>query len=323
MIKKVLFVLAICLLAAVPVFAQDSFSLPCGFIPNVQFAPLYVGIEKGFFEEENIDIELDHSLEIDTVALVGAGKLPFGICSGEQVLLGRNQGLPIVYVANWYEDYPVGVVSFAEKNIQTVEDLKGKKVGIPELHGASYVGLEALLQSAGMSDTDIQLEVQGYTQSEMLVTDRIDAAVVYAANEPEQLKALGYDVNVLLTSDAYAMVGNGLITSEKVLKENPDLARRMVRALVKSIRFTAENPDEAYEICFKYVDGLKDTENPELQKQVLLRTIEMYGDMDTVGFSDPDSWANMDLLLKEMGMISGSSKVEEAFSNAFLPELVG
>lgn len=298
---------------------SDQITLPCGYVPNVQFAPLYVGLEKGFFAEENIDLTLDHSMETDVVALVGAGRLPFGICSGEQVLLGREQGLPLVYISNWYQNYPVGIVALESSGIASMEDLKGKRVGIPMLSGASYIGLEAMLGLSGTKDSDIKLESVGYAQAELLVTGKIDAAVVYTVNEPVQLKALGYDIVLFSAADMTKMVGNGLITNEKMIADDPDLVRRMVHAFVRSIRWTSENPEEAFEICKKYVDGLADAENPELQMQVMLATIDYFDDGPLgFGFSDPEAWENMVSVLNNMGMISGNTDISKVYTNEFV-----
>jgi NitT/TauT family transport system substrate-binding protein len=297
----------------------DRITLPCGYVPNVQFAPLYAGLEKGFFAEENIDLSLDHNLETDVVALVGAGRLPFGICSGEQVLLGREQGLPLVYISNWYHNYPVGIVALQSSGITKMIDLKGKRVGIPMLSGASYIGLEAMLGLSGMKDSDFKLESVGYAQSELLVTGKIDAAVVYTVNEPVQLKALGYDIVLFSAADMTKMVGNGLITNEKMIADDPDLVRRMTHAFVKSIRWTSENPEEAFEICKKYVDGLADAENPELQMQVMLATIDYFDDGPLgFGFSDPEAWENMVSVLNNMGMISGKTDIDKVYTNDFV-----
>ena len=300
--------------------ALESFSLPVGFVPNVQFAPLYVALEKGFFTEENLSITLDHSQETDTVALVGANKIPFGICSGEQVLLGRNQGLPLVYITEWYEKYPVGIVSLAESEIDTMDHLRGKKVGIPVLSGASYIGLEAMLQQSGMTDADIQLETVGYTQSELLISGKIDAAVIYVGNEPEQLKALGYEINLLRASDMVQMVSNGLITNETTIKANPDLVSRMSRSILKGIKWTQENPDEAFEICKKYVDNLANADNQDLQKQVLIQSIALYPDSTStsLGSTDPAAWENMADVMKEMKLLNTDFDLTGSFTNDFI-----
>lgn len=303
-----------------PTPTVDSFTLPVGFVPNVQFAPFYVGLEKGFFSEQRIDLKLDHSMETDTVALVGAGKLPFGICSGEQVLLGINQGLSLKYILNWYQRYPVGIVSFKEAGIQKIADLKDKKVGIPVLSGASYIGLEALLQQNQMNDQDLKLESIGYAQVEMLASGKIDAAVIYVANEPTQLRLLGYDTNLISVSDTISMIGNGLITNEQTLKDNPDLVKRMAAAMLKSIQYTMDNPDEAYEICKKYVDNLEHADNQELQKQVLVESTKLYldGTESKLGVSNAAAWETMSDVMKKMGLLESSVDPARAFTNEFV-----
>ena len=227
------------------------------YIPNVQFAPFYVAIEKGYFAEKGLSVNLNYGNEADMMALVGAGDQNLMIASGEQVLLSRAQGLPVVYVMAWYQAYPVGVVSLMEKNIQKPQDLSGRTVGIPGLFGASYIGFEALLRSASLQDGDVDLRSIGFSQVEAVSTNQVEAAVIYVANEPNVLESLGYPVNVIRVADYLDLVGNGLVTNEKTLQEDPQLVRDVIEALTKSIKDIQADPSEAYEICKLYVETLK------------------------------------------------------------------
>jgi len=290
--------------------------LPVGYIPNVQFAPLYVAMEQGFFREQGLDVTLDYSTELDSVSLVGAGELPFAIASGEQVLLGRDKGLPLVYTLAWYQDYPVGVVSLKEAGITTPADLKGKRIGIPMLSGASYIGLNALLSSAGLTEKDVSLDVIGFTQLESLVSKRDEAVVVYAANEPVQLEAKGYATNLLRTSDFNNLVGNGLVTNEDLIRKNPELVRKMATAILQGILFTIDNPDQAYSISRKYVENLG--ENDPVQKTVLAKSIDMWKSAKP-GYSNSAAWENMQKVLLGMGLLEKPLDLSSAYTNDFWP----
>jgi len=304
--------------ASVPVTPTlTPIRLPVGYIPDIQFAPLYVAIDKGYYQQAGLNVSLDYNMETDSVALVGANQVSFAIVSGEQVLLGRAQGLPVTYVMAWYKQYPVGVVSLAKENITKLSDLKGKKIGIPGLYGASYIGLRAMLDAGGLAQSDVTLDSIGFNQVAALVAGQEQAAVVYVTNEPIQLKAKGYDVNLLRVADYMQLVSNGMITNEKTLKENPDLVKRMVAATLQGIAYASAHPDEAFQISKKYVENLSKTD-PAVQQQVLATTISLW-QLAQPGYTDPQAWKNMQDVLLKMSLLKKSLDLSQAYSNAYLP----
>ncbi|MBN2257680.1 MAG: ABC transporter substrate-binding protein [Anaerolineaceae bacterium] len=296
---------------------MEEVRLPVGYIPNVQFSPIYVAMEKGYFEEENINLILDYSFETDAVTLLGADEIKFAIASGEQILLARAQEIPVVYVMAWYQKYPVAVASKAGNGLLEPDHLRGRSIGLPVLSGASYIGLRTILQAGGISEQDVSLEVIGFNQVEMLATDQVDAVVIYVANEPVVLQSQGYPTDLIRVDDYLTLVSNGLITNEKTLKEDPEMVKSMVRALLHGIRDTIANPDEAYQISLRYVETLAQSDE-NVQKRVLMRSIELWQG-PTLGFSDPNAWENMSSILKSMDLLKGDVDLSKAFTNDFLP----
>jgi NitT/TauT family transport system substrate-binding protein len=291
--------------------------LVMSYKPDVQFTPFYVADAHGYFDEEGLDIEFNHLPESESVKLVGSDEIQFAVVSGEQVLLARAQGLPVVYVLAWWQDYPIAVAAPESSGIQNPEDLIGKTVGFPGVYGASYIGYRALLSAAGIPDDAVTLEAIGFTQVEALYEGLEDAVVIYANNEPLQLEAQGLPVNVIRVADYVHLASNGLITNEKTVAERPDLVRRMVKAFLSGLQDAIDDPQESYEIAKEYVEGLAQADET-VQKGVLAASIEFWK-ADRLGYSNPESWENMQQVLLDMGMLETPLDLGQTFTNEFLP----
>ena len=294
-----------------------TIKLPMGYIPNIQYAPFYVAVEKGYFAEEGIIIEFDYSFETDGVALTGAGELPFAVASGEQVLLARSQGLPVVYAFAWYQQFPISFISAPELNITEPADLRGKKIGLPGLFGANYIGAQALLFSAGIDPSEVTFDAIGFNQVEAYASGNSDIVVGYAANEPIVLASQGFELTELRVADYAQLTANGIITNEETIANEPELIRGMARALARGIKDTIANPDEAYTVSLNFVENLKD-QDKDVQMQVLNTSIEFW-QAERIGFSEPQAWENMNELLVKMGLIPEPIDLSKAYTNEFIP----
>jgi NitT/TauT family transport system substrate-binding protein len=291
--------------------------LPMGYIPNIQYAPFYVAVDKGYFAEEGLELKFDYSFETDGVALVGAGELPFAVASGEQVLLARSQGLPVVYTFAWYQQFPISIVSAPGLNIKKPADLRGQTIGLPGLFGANYIGLQALLFSAGLKPEDVKMDAIGFNQVEAFASKQNNIVVGYVANEPIVLRSQGYDVNELRVSDYVQLAANGMISNETTIAEEPGLVRAILHALSRGIEDTISNPDEAYRISLKFVENLAD-QDKAAQMQILNTSIEIWK-AEKIGYSDPQAWENMNNLLVKMELIPSPVDLTKAFTNEFIP----
>jgi NitT/TauT family transport system substrate-binding protein len=290
--------------------------LGVGFIPNVQFAPFYVAQNKGFFAEEGLEVEIEYGFEDDFVALAAQGDREFAVASGDQVILAKSQGVPITYIMKWYERYPVALMIPSAKGISQPEDLSGIKVGLPGFFGASFVGWKALAHSAGIDEGDVSVEEIGFTQAAAIQQGTVDAAVVYIANEPIQLRNEGIDVEVIQVSDYIDLVANGLVVGEKLMTDNPELVQRMVKATLRGIDYTINNPDETFEIVRRVIPEISDEDAPT-QRQVLDASIELWRS-DELGVSSQQAWQDSVDFMKETGLLENNVEPETLYTNKFV-----
>lgn len=290
------------------------------YVPNIQFAPFYVAQALGYYKAEGLNVTLrHHTFAEDEFGALVAGKENIIIAGGDETVQARSRNIPLTYVAEIFTKYPVAVIVPDNSSIHSVADLKGHTIGIPGPYGASYIGLLALLQSAGLSKSDVTIQGISYTQVPALMGHKVDAVVGYTNNEVIQFQKAGFAIRDFPVSAAQPLVSNGLAALQSELDAHPDVVKKVVAATLKGVQYTIDHPQDALNLSKKYVPDLQDAAKANDAMAVLQATIADFQTTGKLGYIDPQQWQSMATFLQQQGLLSGPVDASKAFSNSYLP----
>lgn len=285
--KKTPLVTLFFLLLVAIVFPAEPLRLAIGYIPHIQFAPLYVGIEKGFYGAENIDLKIEYGLGVDIFSLLAAGRIDIGLSDSDQLIIAGAKGLGLQAVFQYYQKYPVTIVARADQ-VASPGDFTGRAIGTPELFGTSYIGLKLFLEEFGL-EGKTKIERIGYSQIPSLLGGKIDGVVCFYNNEPLQLGASGVPIVQWDVKDFSDMVGASFISSRGIMGKKEELLQRFVRATAQAMEYTVKNPAEAVRLSEKYIGPL-DREKRLYTQKVLKATAQLFESSGGYGYLDQDKY---------------------------------
>ncbi|HEU0027151.1 MAG TPA: ABC transporter substrate-binding protein [Ktedonobacterales bacterium] len=291
------------------------------YVPNIQFAPFYVAQALGYYRDAGLNVTLrHHNAGEDEFAALAAGREQVIFAGGDETLQARAKGLPLVYVANIYTQYPVTLIVPDSSPVRALADLRGRTIGVPGQYGATYIGLLALLQSAGMSPSDVTIQSIGYTQVPALIGHKVDAVMGYINNEPIQFQKAGFAIRTFPVAATQPLISNGLAAPESELKAQPAAVKALVAATLKGVDYTIAHPQEAVKLSQQFVPGLSDPETSASALAVLQATLPAITPKSAhPGYNDPAAWQAMAAFLQASGQLGGSVNVTQAYSNDYLP----
>ena len=297
-----------------------SVTLELDWFPNANHAGLYVAQEKGYFADENLDVNMYTPIDPSTVNLtVAAGSDDFGINYQLDVLLARTQGVPVVSIVGLVQHPLNSVQALVSSGISRPSDLVGKKVGYPGIPSNEPL-LDTMLKADGVVGglDEVELVNVGFELSTTLLNGTVDACVgCYFTHESIVLENEGHPVNIMRMEefgvpDFYELV---IVVSEDKLKNDPDVVQRFVRALVRGYEDAAADPDGAVDILLKLTGGEVD-EAVERPGAELLAPL-WQGDV-SVGWQTSERWTEFADWLHDTGQIEEPIDGNEAFNNDFV-----
>jgi NitT/TauT family transport system substrate-binding protein len=269
-------VIAGCAPGASPSTAGTPLKVGLGYIPSVQFAQFYLADQAGYYAAEGLDVTFQNEIDSNLVPKVGQGDLDLGMSDGTSVIPAVSQGIPIRYLATVYGRFPSIVFGKASSGIKTAADLEGRKIGIPGPYGSSWIMLQALLVSAGLTPQNVEIvEYPDFGQGAAVAQGAIDAATGFANNEPIALERSGTEAFVLHVDDVTALPGPGLIASTATIEGKRDAVAGFIRATLRAMKEIVAEPAKGLDATIHAVPELG--QDRELQAAILAATIDVWG----------------------------------------------
>lgn len=289
-------------------------------VQDATMTPYFVTLDKGFYREEGLDVTLNMaSSETNPVKMVSAGTDQIGVLGGpDTLLIARSKGLPIVAIAVLHRnsDFPV-LMTLKDSGLTKVKDLNGKKIGF--FYG--HISTDVIRYLLNKNDIDYE-EVNVGLDFKQLITGKIDAMWAFKTHGPVNLKAKGYDVNIISPRD-YGINTHGLtfFTTEEMIKENPEVIEKWLRATFKGLHYMKENPNDSLQSVLNRDSQL----TLELERKKLDRYMALLSDSEQypMGYMDYQMFKETYDRLNEEGLLKEEFDVSTAFTTEFLEEIHG
>lgn len=315
---------ALALSACAPAASGDQLTIGLTYTPNIQFAPIYVAEELGYFDEAGVNVKLRHHGESE--ALFGAlegGSEQLVYAAGDEILQGAAGGVPVTAIGTLYTEYPAVLIVPADSPIESAADLAGHSVGVPGPYGETWFALQALLADAGLDSDQVQIEHIGYTQQAALTSGKVDAVMGFQNNDAVQFEAAGFKVRTIAAVDADApqLVGPAIGASHSVIEARGDDVTAALAAIQRGVEYTLEHPDETVKIAAKYIPTLSTEQAREDALATLLATNELMQPVagQPLLHNDVDTWKRMCEFMPDAQLISGEVDCAAAYTNELLP----
>jgi NitT/TauT family transport system substrate-binding protein len=299
--------------------ALDKVTMRLDFVFSARHAPIFVAQEKGYFKDENIELELLPSEgSAVVVKLVGNGSIEFGYAAADQVLLAASRDLPLTSIAVLLQKNPAAVFYPASLGIKSLKDLYGKTLGV-QLNSNTEKQWLAVARRQNLDLSKIRQVPAAGGIVQLMAAKRIDAALGFYIGDALKMESDGTPMAWTLFADAgLPMYSTALVTNADLIRKNPDLVRRFSRAFMKGWRYAHDNPADTLDVFLK----ANPTADRNYSSLILSEILKLSLNDDTLtnglGHSTRENWDTMQRLLLDMGIVSTTVDTSKVFTNEFL-----
>jgi NitT/TauT family transport system substrate-binding protein len=297
--------------------ALEPVSLQLQWVTQAQFAGYYVALDKGWYEEEGIDLTIEPGgPDLVPADLVAAGTRDFGTTLLADLTLAIQQGTPLISIGQIQQRNGLLLVAMESSGIEGPEDFVGKRVGV--WLGSWEAQFDALAAQTGLGAQDFELAPQGWSMDPFLAGE-LDVASAMIYNEYHVVLESGVDpaeLNIIDYADyGLDFPGDTLFTTRQMIEQNPDLCVRMLRASLRGWQYAVDHPEEAADIVLSYDEtGVQTREHQLSMMEEIARLVQVPG--RPLGRTDETTVQRTISTLVEYDVLGGAVEPEDVYTNA-------
>jgi putative hydroxymethylpyrimidine transport system substrate-binding protein len=245
--------LSLILLSSTAFADKEKVSLLLDWFVNPDHAAIIIAQQKGFFEKNNLEVEILEPADPSMPPkLVAAKKADLAVDYQPQLQMQVSEGLPLVRIATLVNSPLNSLVVLKDSGINKIEDLKGKKIGY-SVSGFEIALLDSMLKSANLSEKDVELINVNFSLSPSLMSKQVDAVIGAFRNfELNQLK-LEKQEGIAFLPENYGVPKY----DELIVVANKDTIsqvkyKNFVKSLQEATNYLKENPEKSWEAFISY-----------------------------------------------------------------------
>jgi len=288
------------------------------WVTQAQFAGYYAAKEKGYYDQESLEVTIvPGGPDIVPEQVVAGGGAEFGLDWLPSLLASRDQGVPLVNIAQIFQYSGMRELSNKDSGIKTPADWKGKKIAV--WFGGNEFALLATLEKYKLDkDKDVTLVKQPFDMN-LLLKKEVDAAAAMTYNEYKQVLDGGWKAEDIVVIDfnqeGTAMLEDGIFVKEDFLNDakNKDIAARFLRATMKGWEFCKDKPGECVDIVVKQSPTLPKAHQEWMMAEINKLIWGPPAPKTTIGKMDADSFKRTAEIALKFGVIKKAAD-EKAYT---------
>jgi ABC-type nitrate/sulfonate/bicarbonate transport system substrate-binding protein len=287
------------------------------WLPGALYLGSIAAKQNGYWSQQGLDVTVEPGgFEADPIKLVAAGSNDFGITGAEQLLQARANGVPIVAIYMELKDSPVGWMTLKSSGITSPQQFRGKRVGAWYGTNAEPT-FDALMNKLGI-ETKSMTRVPIKFDMNPLYSGQVDVIPVYLNGHPLEARRNGKDVNTINPRDyGIRLYGNVYFTTERMIRERPDIVQKFVNGLARAWKETLADPESAVTTLLKA--------EPKLDRSLELEVLSVSRDFFTggvpterLGLMTLERWEEVKTVMSTYSDLPKTINLADAYTNKFV-----